>query len=133
MMGTRMRTLLLLTALFLVHGYAGCGSRTALVKDIRETRTAAYNQWVKMRETEDKSQVTISGKLRMEDAVKLAIRQNKPLQATLQEKEIARGKVIESYQAALPKVNATGTYTRPDEASSFDVGNVSVALGDVDN
>ncbi|MGW8321817.1 MAG: TolC family protein, partial [Thermodesulfobacteriota bacterium] len=108
-------------------------SRNALFKDIRETRTAAYNQWVKMRETQEASEVEISGKLRLEDAVKLAIRQNKGLQAILQEKEIARGKVIESYQTALPKVDATGVYTRLDKVNTFEVGDRSISLGDVDN
>jgi outer membrane protein TolC len=127
------RTFLFLAAALLLQAGNGCVSRESLVRDIRETRTAAYSQWVKMRETEEASEVTIRGKLRLEDAVKLAIRQNKELQATLQEKEIARGKVIESYQAALPTVNAAGTYTRLDKANVFDVGDVSIALGDVDN
>ena len=134
MMEIRLRILLILmTAILLVQGNTGCASRESLIKDIHEERRAAYNQWVKMRETEEASQVTISGKLRLEDAVKLAIRHNKELQATLQEKEIARGRVIESYQAALPKVNAKGTYTRLDEVNTFDVGGISIALGDVDN
>ena len=103
MMKTR-KTLLLFPAIALLGQMsAGCVSRESLIKDVREERTAAYNQWVKMRETEEKSEVTISGKLRLEDAVKLAIQQNKALQAILQEKEIARGKVIESYQSALPR------------------------------
>jgi len=133
MMEIRMRTLLILTVLFLVQGYTGCASRESLIKDISEERTAAYNQWAKRQQTQEESEVTVSGKLHLEDAVKLAIQQNKALQATLQEKEIARGKVIESYQSALPKVNATGNYTRLDKVNTFDVGNASIALGDVDN
>jgi outer membrane protein TolC len=128
-----MRALLFFAAALLLQAANGCVSRESLVRDIRETRTSAYNQWVKMREAQAATEVTISGKLRLEDAVKLAIRQNKELQATLQEKEIARGKVVESYQAALPKVNAEGTYTRLDKVNTFDVGDVSIALGDVDN
>ncbi len=132
-METGTRTLLVLTAVLLLQSHTGCASRQSLVRDLRETRTAAYNQWVKMREAQDKSEVTISGELHLEDAVKLAIRQNKELLATLEEKEIARGKVIESYQAALPKVNATGTYTRLDHVNTFEVGGQSISLGDVDN
>jgi outer membrane protein len=133
MMEKRMRIVFFLAVTLLVQGHAGCASRSALVKDIREMRTAAYNQWVKMRETQEDSEVKISGKLSLEDAVKLAILQNKRLLATLQEKEIARGQVMESYQAALPKVNATGTYTRLDKVNTFDVAGVSIPLGDVDN
>jgi outer membrane protein TolC len=128
-----MRILLFLVALLLVQTHMGCASREALIKDLHEERTAAYSHWVKMREAQERSQVAISGKLRLTDAVKLAIRQNKELQATLQEKEIARGKVVESYQEALPKVNASGTYTRLDKANSFDVMGESIPIGDVDN
>jgi outer membrane protein TolC len=128
-----MRGPLVATVLLLVQCITGCASRSALVKDIRETRTAAYNQWVQMREAQEDSEVGISGKLSLEDAVKLAILQNKQLLATLQEKEIARGQVIESYQEALPNVSATGTYTRLDKVNTFDVGDISIALGDVDN
>ena len=129
----RAQIFLFLVAVLMTGIIAGCASRDSLIRDIRETRTAAYDQWVKMRQSQESAAVAIQGKLHLADAVKLAIRQNKELQATLQEREIARGKVIESYQAALPKVNARGTYTRLDEVSSFDVGDVSIALGDVDN
>jgi len=132
-METRMRILLFLAILFLVQSNTGCASRESLIKDIRKERTAAYNQWVKMRETEKDARVTITGKLQLEDAIKLAIRQNKELQAVLQEREIARGQVLESYSTALPKVNVTGSYTRLDEVNTFDVGGISIALGDVDN
>ena len=132
-MEMRAQIFLFLVAVLMTGIIAGCASRDSLIRDIRETRTAAYDQWVKMRQSQESAAVAIQGKLHLADAVKLAIRQNKELQATLQEREIARGKVIESYQAALPKVNARGTYTRLDEVSSFDVGDVSIALGDVDN
>ncbi len=144
MMESRTRILLIFATLCLVQGFSACASRNALVKDIRETRTAAYNEWMKMRQTQEESEVGISGKLSMEDAVKLSILQNKTLQATLQEREIARGKVVESYQAALPTVSAAGTYTRLDKVSSFnlDLGELGemldieggpITLGDVDN
>ena len=129
----RVRILPFLVAVLMTGISAGCASRESLVRDVRETRTAAYTQWLKMRQSKERTEVSIQGKLHLADAVKLAIRQNKELQATLQEKEIARGKVIESYQAALPKINAKGTYRRLDEAGSFDVGDVSISLGDVDN
>jgi outer membrane protein TolC len=123
-----------------VQNLAGCASREALLKDLHEERTEAYRQWVQMRNTQDSSQAAISGKLRLEDAIKLAIRQNKSLQATLQEREIARGKVIESYQEALPKVNASGAYTRLEEAGSINLGEIPglgggdpIPIGDVDN
>ena len=130
MMERRMRRLLLFAA---VLGVTGCVSRESLIKDIRQERTAAYNQWVKMREAEKGGETTISGKLRLEDAVKLALRQNKNLLAILEEKEIARGKVLESYQAALPQVDVAASYTRLDKVNTFDVGGTSVALGDVNN
>ena len=132
-MEKRIRILLFVAIVLLIQGNTGCASRESLIRDIQKERTAAYNQWVKMRETEKDTQIRISGKLRLEDAIKLAIRQNMELQAVLQEREIARGKVLESYSTALPNVNVTGSYTRLDEVNTFDVGGISISLGDVDN
>ena len=132
-MEKRIRILLFVAIVLLIQGNTGCASRESLIRDIQKERTAAYHQWVKMREAEKDAQITISGKLRLEDAIKLAIRQNKELQAVLQEREVARGKVLESYSTALPNVNVTASYTRLDEVNTFDVGGISISLGDVDN
>ncbi len=108
-------------------------SRGRLAEEIREDRSTAYRQYVKMRETAEASQTLISGGLHLEDAIKLGIQNNKTLMAAIEEKAVARGKVIESYSQVLPMITAQGTYRRLDEVSSFDVAGHRVNLGALDN
>ena len=69
----------------------------------------------------------------MQDALKLALTHNNNLQLALKEKEYAHGRVMESYNEALPNLSADAGYTRLDEVSSFDVGGREVSLGFQDN
>ena len=94
------------TLSFQVFFNTGCISRKSLSQDLHRRRTAAYHQWAKIREAEKGSQTIISGSLHLVDAIKLAIQQNKTLKIALQEKEIARGKILESYSQALPKISS---------------------------
>lgn len=110
-----------------------CISRESVTRDLQENRTAAYRRWERMLEEANESKPLIRGKLSLEDAVKLAVQNNKDLLATIQEKEIARGRVLESYSAALPRISASGTYTRLEEVSSFDAGGTTISLGSPDN
>ena len=104
---------------------AGCMSTGSLYTDIRASRTAAYRQWQREYRTEQASQSTLKGKLSMEDALKLALVHNKRLQAVIEEKEVARGRVVESYGQALPKVTAVANYGRLDEGQSISMGFVN--------
>ena len=111
----------------------GCVSSDALYEDVRASRTAAYRQWQHDRQTEQASETRLSGKLTLQDGLKLALANNKQLLATVQDKAAARGGVVESYSAVLPAVTASGGYTRLDSVSSFSVGGTSVSLGQVNN
>jgi len=112
---------------------AGCTSYDALYKDVRMSRVRAYRQWETVRANRRQSETLLEGKLILSDAIKLSLVHNKSLQAIVQEKEIARGRVVASYSEVLPTVSAVGSYTRLDEVPSFDVGGQSVSLGFVDN
>ena len=111
----------------------GCDSSEQLYEDARLSRVAAYNQWANRKQAEQRAQPYINGKLSIKDSVKLAVVHNKTLQSILEEKEIARGRLLASYSAILPSVDLAGTYTRLDEVSSFSVGGSTVTVGDVDN
>ncbi|GAG29541.1 unnamed protein product, partial [marine sediment metagenome] len=100
-------------------------------KDVFEDRTRAYNRWHSRHD--QKSEAVIKGELSLQDAVKLAMLNNRSLKTAAEGKEIAEGRIVESYSSALPTVSATGSYTRLDEVSSFDVGGQSVSLGFEDN
>jgi len=86
---------------------AGCLTRDALYDDLLETRDAAYDAWLRMREDGD---IPIpSENLSLDEAVRIALLYNKSLQAKIQEREIARGQLVSAYQLALPRVDATAS------------------------
>lgn len=111
----------------------GCVSSEQFYQEVSLSRDAAYRQWKSRREIQKESQIRISGRLSMEDCLKLTLVNNKALQRVVQEKEIARGERLKSYSAILPTVGLSGDYTRLDEVASFDIDGQTVALGDVDN
>ena len=100
----------------------GCMTRDQVYQEIRSSRAQAYRQWSAARRNEEETQARLTGKLSLEDSLTLALANNKPLQTIIQDKEIARGRVIESYSEILPKASVGGAYTRLDEAPSTIVG-----------
>jgi len=114
-------------------GNPGCASKNSLYLDIQDARRHAYQQWLHARESEQERKAHIEGKLTLEDAIKLALTYNKSLLAVIEEKEIARGRVVESYSEVLPKLSAVGNYTRLDKLSGFDVAGRSITIGELDN
>jgi len=117
----------------IVMASAGCVAPERTHEALRVSRARAYRDWARTRQAQEAAEATISGSLSLEDALKLALAHSKPLQVVLQEKVRARGRVLESYAAALPKVDATGAYRRLDEVASFGVGAESISIGDVNN
>lgn len=108
---------------------AGCTSAEALRRDLRETRAAGFANWSTRHAGELDRLPALTGRLGLEDAVKIALLHNQDLQATLLEKDVSRGRVIESYGEVLPKVNASGAYTRVDEVRSIKVADRTVNMG----
>jgi len=112
---------------------AGCLSSEQFYEEVSFSREVAYRQWKHRKERQEQSQTHISGKLSIEDCLKLALSNNKVLQRVTEEKEIARGERLKSYSAILPTVGLTGDYLRLDEVSSFTIGAQKITMGDVDN
>jgi outer membrane protein TolC len=113
---------------------AGCVSSEQFYEEAGLSRDAAYRQWKSRKERQKQSQTYISGKLSIEDCLKLALGNNKVLQRIVQEKEIARGERLKSYSAILPAVGLTGNYTRKDKVASISVpSGPTITMGDVDN
>ncbi|HQL49747.1 MAG TPA: TolC family protein [Kiritimatiellia bacterium] len=86
---------------------AGCLTREALYEDLRETRDAAYESWLRLRE--DGEMPIPAEKLSLDEAVRIALLYNKSLQAKIQEREVARGELVAAYQLALPRVDAAAS------------------------
>jgi len=113
---------------------AGCVSSEQFYEEAGLSRDAAYRQWKSRKQRQEQSQTYISGKLSIEDCLKLALSNNKVLQRVVQEKEIARGERLKSYSAILPAVGLTGEYTRLDKVASISVPDgPTITMGDVDN
>lgn len=116
---------------------AGCDNAERFAEQVSLSRDNAYRLWKSRKEQQQQSQPVISGKLNVEDCLKLALANNKTLQGVVQEKEIARGERLKSYSAIVPGVGLTGEYRRLDEVTSFEIdtpaGKESIQFGDVDN
>ncbi|HUT00810.1 MAG TPA: TolC family protein [Phycisphaerae bacterium] len=111
----------------------GCVGRESLYRAVRARRSLAYQEWRRGRERPAEHEPTVKGKLSLQDAIKLALVHSKPLQAAVVGKEIARGRIVESYSEALPKVSLLGSYGRSDRVGGFHVGGQSVSIGELDN
>lgn len=124
------RCLLLLLLLALT---AGCATEPAIYRDLQAGRLQAYQEWEQIQREEAAAEPYLEGELSLEDALKIALSYNKPLQIAMQEREIARGVVLESYSEALPTLSANADYVRLDEVGGFEIEGRSVSIGDVDN
>ncbi len=118
-----------LTVCLFVPTLPGCVSKEQFYSDVSLSRESAYKQWENRKTAEKQAQPVISGRLSLEDCLKLTLANNKVLQKTLEEREAARGVEIGSYSAILPTVSLTGNYERLDRVTS--IGPIS--LGSLDN
>jgi outer membrane protein TolC len=112
---------------------AGCVSKEEFTSEASLSRESAYKQWEGRKQAEKQTQAVISGKLSLDDCLKLTLTNNKMLLKTLEEKEAARGGELGAYSAILPTVALSAGYQRLDRPQSFSIGGQNITLGDVDN
>ena len=113
----------------LLLALAGCLSSKQLYEEAASAREAAYQRWKNRKQQPEPLQTYISGRLSLEDCLKLALVNNKTLQRVFQEKEIARGERLKSHSAILPSVGLSADYLRKDEIASLG----PITFGDLDN
>jgi outer membrane protein TolC len=106
--------------------FGGCTSQEEFRRDVGLSREAAYRQWETRKDREDGAQPRISGKLSVEDSIKLTLVHNKMLQRTMEEKDIAYGARLSASSAYLPNVGVSGQYLRKDEVISLSIPGVSI-------
>jgi len=113
--------------------FGGCKSREEFARDVGLSRAAAYRQWEQRKTREDHEQPRISGRLSIEDAVKLALVHNKMLQRTLEEREVAQGQLMSARAAYLPNVGLSSQYRRVEEVPKFTIPDTTqeVTIGNV--
>lgn len=73
---------------------AGCAttSRKEMTREIRQARVQAYQRYESRTERENQQQPRISGKLSIEDSLKLTLAHNKMLQQTMEERASFAGR-----------------------------------------
>jgi len=137
MKGTRQKAARFALVVLVGSLLAGCVSSEQFYEQAGLSRETAYRQWQSRKERQEQAQPVISGKLTVQDCLKLAMVNNKALQRVTEEREIARGERLKSNSAILPGVSLTGEYRRLDEVTSFEIdtpaGKEKIQFGDVDN
>ncbi len=124
------RTIPIILSAALLAG--GClGSRSNYFRDVRRRRVEAYRRWRVQNAEADRPK--IEGPLGIDEAVRLALLHNPGLESALHEKDVARGRILEAYSEALPKIDLTGQYRHLDQVMSVDLGVQSFTVGDQDN
>ena len=113
--------------------FPGCVSKEEFTNEATLSRESAYKQWEGRKEAEKQTQALISGKLSLDDCLKLTLTNNKTLLKTLEEREAARGGELGSYSAILPTAAISGGYERVDEKQSFTVSGQNITMGSLDN
>lgn len=115
--------------------FVGCAtsSQKEMAREVRQARAESYRQYQSRQDRESEQQPRISGKLSVQDGVKLTLAHNKMLQQAMEERETARGANVSARSVYLPSVGVTGQYRRLDEVSSFEIEGQELQLGDVDN
>ena len=111
----------------------GCVSKEEFTNEATLSRESAYKQWEGRKQADKQTQTVISGKLSLDDCLKLTLTNNKTLLKTLEEKEAARGGELGSYSAMLPTAAISAGYERVDEKQSFSFSGQNVAFGSLDN
>jgi outer membrane protein len=117
-------------AIFLI--FCGCGIRQDIHKDLSATREAAFKNWQQQKKATGDKETIIQGPLSLEEAIKLSLTYNHELQAIVEEKNVAKGRILEAYGGVLPNVTLNGNYTRQDRDSKK-VEGTTYSLGQKDN
>ncbi len=120
-------TFLVLSVLILA---AGCApTRSDYYSSLRRRRLESFRRWDEPSPTDERPR--IEGELDLEEALRLALLYSPQLQAALQGKETARGRVVEAYSEVLPSADLSAGYVRLDQLPSM--GGVGIGVGDLDN
>lgn len=131
---------------------SGCASQKAIQNSIYRTENEAYHDWQMNKAKQDSlrrdttrvqpnfnqnrqnDQVPlISGKLNLNDAMKLALVYNRDLRKAVEGKVYAHGQILASYGSLTPTAMVNGTYTRKNQVNVFNFGGNKFQSGFLDN
>lgn len=125
---------------------SGCVTQGSIQNDIDETHEEAYRTWEHQNEvasdsaaakqelsvndtSKTETQPVVTGKLGLEDALKLGLLYNRNLEQVIEEQTFARGRQLAAYGDVLPNISVNGTYTRQENVNQ--IGDIT--LGALNN
>ncbi len=119
-----------IVAVVLMLGVSGCApGRSDYYDSLHRRREGSFERW--RTHVEDEHAPHVEGVLGLDDALRLALNHSPGLLAAIEMEAQGRGRVVEAYSAALPRVTVSGGYTRLDEAP-FDFESFITDLLDAD-
>ena len=86
-------------------------------EELALSRQEAYEIWKRDRDGQQ-NEALLRGPLSLEDAIKAALQYNKALLQTVEQRGVARGRVIEAYQLVLPSATFTAGYEHYQQLDS---------------
>lgn len=126
--------ILAVTCLVALAWACGClPSRPEYFGRVHDRRLDSFRRWENDARDNDRDKPSLSGELNLEETIRLTLSCNTQIQAMLQEKRKAEGRVMSAYAEAMPKVDATGNYTRLDKIQTIDLPGGSFPVGAKDN
>jgi len=127
-------TRLFIACFIFIHSvlFCGCLNKDAIQKDIIASREHAFRQWSAQKLQKLRDETVIHGNLSLADALKLALVHNRTLQIAMEEKNVSKGLILESYGEVFPTVSLTGRYTHAN-TDNVDIDGTKKEIGQHDN
>jgi outer membrane protein TolC len=129
----------------------GCATESSINTNLNETEQKAYENWKAQRqkanqadtastskievqnEPKVENQPVITGQLKLQEAVKLALLYNRDLQLAVEQKTYAKGRVLNSIGVYTPQIDLSANYRRPEKVTSFKINGRQIQIGFFNN
>lgn len=95
----------------------GCvDQQRRVLSDIRSQRATRYEAWRAQTAGRDSERPLLQGALSLDESLRIALQNSRPLQEALLQREIASARITAAYAQALPQVDVGATYAHLDKA-----------------
>ncbi|MBN2479677.1 MAG: TolC family protein [Parachlamydiales bacterium] len=119
----------LLILLFLSFSLSSCSLKKQAYQEVKSEQEISFKNW-----QSNYQQVNEYEKdLTLKKAIQFAFQYNKELNANLQKKDFAKGKILESFSHFLPKISAVGAYTYLEDHTKIGPSNERIPVSKHDN
>ena len=132
-MPVTMRDISILLGVMTLCLLVGCASDQRLWEDIRASRAKSAARWEESRTRVEPSTERLQGALALDQAVHIAVGNNKQLLAVMEERAKAEGRITEAWSGALPHLSFQQRYTHLRDVPTFSTDQGEISVGDNDN